>query len=57
MSADDDGDENLMKLVFYSEISVGNYLIVLAKFNLMFEQKLIHRCMKHIHIQAPSIEV
>lgn len=60
MSADDE-DENLMKLLFYNEISVRNYLIVLAKFNLIFEQKhieihAIHICM-HIQAQAQATEV
>lgn len=37
------GDENLMKLVFYSGISVGNYLIVLAKFNLIYTSKNMYK--------------
>lgn len=56
MSADDE-DENIMKLVFYNEISVRNYLIVLAKLNLIFEQKQIYiHAMNgmHIKIQAKS---
>lgn len=56
--SDDDGDENLMKLVFYSEISVGNYLIVLAKFNLICTNKTMYKihALKYEHDDAFEVE-